>query len=50
MEELQSLFQVRHATHDDIYSILSITKEAFTKYEELVGVCGIDALSKHMKM
>ncbi|MBQ7573546.1 MAG: GNAT family N-acetyltransferase [Clostridia bacterium] len=46
MEELQSLFQVRHATHDDIYSILSITKEAFTKYEELAGVCGIDALSE----
>lgn len=45
-EELQSLFQVRNATYDDIYSIMSITKEAFVKYEELAGVTGLPALSE----
>lgn len=44
IENLQSLFQVRHATYDDIYDIMSITKEAFIKYEELAGVTGLPAL------
>lgn len=46
IENLQSLFQVRHATYDDIYDIMSITKEAFVKYEELAGITGLPALSE----
>ena len=46
IEDMQSLFQVRHATYDDIYDILSITKEAFVKYEELAGVTGLAALEE----
>lgn len=46
IENLQSLFQVRHATYDDIYDIMSITKEAFVKYQEMAGVTGLPALNE----
>ena len=46
IENMQSLFQVRHATYDDIYDILSIVKEAFVKYEEMAGVTGLAALEE----
>lgn len=45
-DEIESLFQVRRATAEDAYSILSITKEAFLKYEEMAGITGIDALNE----
>ncbi|MCD8391166.1 MAG: GNAT family N-acetyltransferase, partial [Firmicutes bacterium] len=45
-DNLESLFQVRHATYDDITDILKITKEGFVKYEELAGVSGLPALSE----
>lgn len=44
--DYESLFQVRLANYDDIDDILNITKEAFTKYRELVGTEHVDALSE----
>lgn len=44
--ELQSYFQVRLATEEDIPSIMEITQEAFKKYAELVGVETVTALSE----
>lgn len=46
IENLQSLFQVRHAAYEDIDDIMNITKEAFVKYQELAGVTGIAALNE----
>lgn len=46
MEGYQSLFRVRHATHDDIDAIMAITREGFLKYREMVGVDNIDALDE----
>lgn len=46
IENLQSLFQVRYAEYEDIYDIMSITKEAFVKYEEMAGVTGLPALNE----
>lgn len=44
--ELQSYFQVRLATEEDIPSILDITQEAFKKYAKLVGIDTVAALSE----
>ena len=44
--DFESVFQVRLANYDDIDDILSITKEAFTKYRELAGVDHIAALDE----
>ncbi len=44
--ELQSYFQVRLATKEDIPSIMEITNEAFKKYAALVGVKTVTALSE----
>lgn len=46
MESYQSLFRVRHATHDDIDAIMEITREGFLKYREMIGVDAVDALSE----
>lgn len=43
---LESLFQVRRATYEDIDDILKITKEAFSEYEKLAGVTGLPAMSE----
>ena len=45
-EELQSLFQVRMATYDDIPAIMSITREGFMKYQEMTGVKHLAALEE----
>lgn len=42
----QSLFQVRMATYDDIPAILSITREAFVKYQQMSGVENLAALEE----
>lgn len=44
--DFESVFQVRLANYDDIDDILSITKEAFTKYRELAGVDHLAALDE----
>lgn len=44
--ELQSYFQVRLATEEDIPSILEITREAFKKYVELAGITTVSALDE----
>ena len=44
--ELQSYFQVRLATEEDITAIMEITKEAFTKYVELAGLRSVSALTE----
>ena len=44
--ELQSYFQVRLATEEDIPAIMDITKEAFTKYVELAGLQSVSALTE----
>lgn len=44
MEFIQSFFQVRPAEYKDIPAILSITREAFTKYAELSEAADPDAL------
>lgn len=41
---MMSLFEVRHATEDDIESIMNITKEAFLRYSEITGTEKLDAL------
>lgn len=46
LADYQSFFQVRLACYDDIDDILSITKEAFVKYRELVGTEHVDALDE----
>lgn len=43
---LESLFQVRMATYDDIDDIMHITKEAFVEYERMAGVTGLAAMSE----
>lgn len=37
LADYQSFFQIRLANYDDIPDILSITREAFTKYGEMAG-------------
>ena len=44
--EFHTLFQVRVATKEDIPDIMSITREAFTKYRELAGVSHTAALDE----
>lgn len=44
--ELQSYFQVRLATEEDIPAIMDITREAFTKYAELAGLKTVSALDE----
>lgn len=46
LADYQSFFQVRLACRDDVDDILSITKEAFVKYRELVGTENVDALDE----
>lgn len=44
--ELQSYFQVRIATEEDIPAIMDITHEAFTKYASLAGLDSVSALTE----
>lgn len=44
--EFKSLFEVRLATYDDIPNILSITKEAFRKYQQLARTENLAALEE----
>lgn len=44
--ELQSYFQVRTATEEDIPAIMDITHEAFTKYAALAGLDTVSALTE----
>ena len=44
--DYQSFFEVRLAHYDDIPAIMSITRDAFTKYKELAGIDRLDALSE----
>ncbi len=44
--ELQSYFQVRLATEEDIPAIMDITREAFTKYAQLAGLETVSALDE----
>lgn len=45
-DNFESLFQVRMATYDDIPAILSITREAFVKYQQMSGVEHLAALEE----
>ncbi len=42
----ESLFQIRLANYDDIPAIMEMTKEAFLKYKELLGIDRLDALEE----
>ena len=44
--DYQSLFQVRLANYDDIPAIMSITREAFVKYQQMTGVEHLMALEE----
>ena len=44
--ELQSYFQVRLATEEDIPAIMDITREAFSKYVKLAGLESVSALTE----
>ena len=44
--ELQSYFQVRIATEEDIPAIMDITREAFSKYVKLAGLESVSALTE----
>jgi ribosomal protein S18 acetylase RimI-like enzyme len=46
ISDYQSLFQVRLANYDDIPAIMSITREAFVKYQQLVGIDKLAALEE----
>jgi ribosomal protein S18 acetylase RimI-like enzyme len=44
--EFKSLFEVRLATYDDIPDILNITREAFTKYQQMANTPHLEALEE----
>lgn len=44
--DYESLFQVRLANYSDIPDIISITKEAFTKYRDMAETEHVDALDE----
>ncbi len=44
--DYESLFQIRLANYDDIPAIMDMTKEAFLKYKEMLGIDRLDALEE----